>query len=250
MSKATILFFLSLISIVTLKNLKNKGLFKKHGEACWLLSWCKGNLTCVDYRCLYKEEKAVHVKQEWSPKGLKCNFFHHCQSGYKCVKNYCKLKNSTESNDEFNEDVLEMFGIDGDNDGLIEPTAINSYESDDNNPTPTTTVTATTTTPTVTTPVVTTTTPTVTTTTTTPTVTTTTPTTTATPTVTTTTPTATPTATTTTTPTTTTTTPTTTTTNAAGTTTTTAKTGTTTGTTAATTTSAKTTGTTTKAKTA
>ena len=95
MSKGKILIFLSLISIVALKNLK-KGLFSKHGEACWLLKWCKGNLTCVDYRCIYKEEKAVHVKQEWSPKGLKCNFFHHCQSGYKCVDNYCKLKNSKE----------------------------------------------------------------------------------------------------------------------------------------------------------
>ena len=42
MSKGKILFFLSLISIVTLKNLKNKGLFKKHGEACWLLVGVKG----------------------------------------------------------------------------------------------------------------------------------------------------------------------------------------------------------------
>ena len=109
MSKGTILIFLSLISIVTLKNLK-KGLFSKHGEACWLLKWCKGNLTCVDYRCIYKEEKAVHVKQQWSPNGLKCNFFHHCQSGYKCVDNYCKLKNSTESKEEFNAKMQQ--GID------------------------------------------------------------------------------------------------------------------------------------------
>ena len=75
MSKGKIVLLLSIFSLVTLKNLnKNKKLFAGHGENCWFLNWCKGNMTCVDYRCLYKEEKATHVKMEYAPKGLKCNF--------------------------------------------------------------------------------------------------------------------------------------------------------------------------------
>ena len=43
---------------------------------------CCEDFVCKDYRCALKETKENQV-------GRKCDWFHHCQKGYKCESHRC-----------------------------------------------------------------------------------------------------------------------------------------------------------------
>ena len=110
MSKLYINVLLLCLSLVSLKNLMKKKL-AQHGEPCWSFKWCGGNMTCVDYRCLFPEEKENHTVIEFSPNGPKCNFLHHCVEGYKCVDNYCQFINSNETKEDINSEIEHLFNV-------------------------------------------------------------------------------------------------------------------------------------------
>ena len=110
MSIFKIILFQITISLISLSKLR-KTTFSKHGEACSFFKWCGKNLICVDYRCIYKEEKENHTLIEFSPNGPKCNFFHPCIKNYKCIDNYCQFIHSNESKSDIETEIEDLFGI-------------------------------------------------------------------------------------------------------------------------------------------
>ncbi len=99
MFKKSFLYFLVIITIVLSKSLKKMRTQKKagHYEHCHAFKWCGRGLRCTDYRCLNSTERENHTEIDYTPNGLKCDIFHHCQDGFKCEQHYCILKNATEA---------------------------------------------------------------------------------------------------------------------------------------------------------
>ena len=87
MSKLFTILVLALFAMSYSKIRKTKCMAQ--GDSCDLLHTCCGKLRCRDYVCQPKNVKDNQI--EWAPKGLKCDWFHHCTEDYECQSNRCVL---------------------------------------------------------------------------------------------------------------------------------------------------------------
>ena len=92
--------FLILICLcLSLKTKLRTNSKRGHLEKCNAFHWCGHGLKCVDYICLNETERENYVELEWAPLGPKCNFMHSCgNESYVCEENICKIKNSKTNN--------------------------------------------------------------------------------------------------------------------------------------------------------
>ena len=92
--------FLILICLcLSLKTKLRTNSKRGHLEKCNAFHWCGHGLKCIDYTCLNETERENYVELEWAPLGPKCNFMHSCgNESYVCEENICKIKNSTTNN--------------------------------------------------------------------------------------------------------------------------------------------------------
>ena len=92
--------FLILICLcLSLKTKLRTNSKRGHLEKCNAFHWCGHGLKCIDYICLNETERENYVELEWAPLGPKCNFMHSCgNESYVCEENICKIKNSTTNN--------------------------------------------------------------------------------------------------------------------------------------------------------
>ena len=100
MSLTQITIFLLLICLcLSLKTKLRTNSKRGHLEKCNAFHWCGHGLKCIDYICLNETERENYVELEWAPLGPKCNFMHSCgNESYVCEENICKIKNSTTNN--------------------------------------------------------------------------------------------------------------------------------------------------------
>ena len=90
MSRLSIIILELIVIIKTSRRLKKKTGCVAFGGDCDLTSCCCGNYECKDYRCAKKGTKENQVA--WAPKGLKCDWFHHCKKGLHCQSHRCDVK--------------------------------------------------------------------------------------------------------------------------------------------------------------
>ncbi len=84
------LLFIAILSFVISKKLKSKASCVAPGGDCDFTSYCCSKYVCKDYRCTTKATKDNQVGWDKSKKaGNKCDWFHHCKKGRKCMSHRC-----------------------------------------------------------------------------------------------------------------------------------------------------------------
>ena len=92
MSKLFYFLLLALFAFTLNIKVKSKTKCMQLGDDCDLTEYCCGKNVCKDYRCSPKGTKENQVK--WAPKGIKCDYFHHCKKYFKCESHRCVINTS------------------------------------------------------------------------------------------------------------------------------------------------------------
>ena len=85
-----IILSFTLLAIIYSKSLKTAAKCIQYGGDCDFTSYCCGKNECKDYRCALQGTKDNQIGWDKSNKeGNKCDWFHHCKKGRKCMSHRC-----------------------------------------------------------------------------------------------------------------------------------------------------------------
>lgn len=88
MFKLSNLIFLFMLVFACSKLGKTK-LCRAYGDDCDEAHMCCGDWVCTENRC--RDPNEVVPKEQWTPRGRKCNSVHYCPDFYYCESHRCIL---------------------------------------------------------------------------------------------------------------------------------------------------------------
>ena len=90
MKNLFIFITLAFFSVILSKTLKTETRCVNLKNDCDFTSYCCDPYVCKDYRCAVKGTKDNQIGWDKSKKeGNKCDWFHHCKKGRKCMSHRC-----------------------------------------------------------------------------------------------------------------------------------------------------------------
>ena len=90
MKNLFIFITLAFFSVILSKTLKTETRCVNLNNDCDFTSYCCDPYVCKDYRCAVKGTKDNQIGWDKSKKeGNKCDWFHHCKKGRRCMSHRC-----------------------------------------------------------------------------------------------------------------------------------------------------------------